>query len=203
MTSTSHEVIIVGAGMAGLTAAAYLSRAGHDVLLIEKNETCGGLLNSIQKDGFVFDTGPRSIEDSGAVRPLLNDLGISLELLKSPVSIGIENKILHFASNESIYEYQSLLEKLYPDNKEEIAAIFLLIEKILKDMVILNEIDNPIFRDMKKDIAYLVKELLPYLGKFLLTIRRINRRKDPVEDTLKKMTSNQSLINIMTQHFFK
>jgi phytoene dehydrogenase-like protein len=203
MTAKSHEVIIVGAGMAGLTAAAYLSRAGYDVLLIEKNETCGGLLSSIQKDGFVFDTGPRSIENSGAVLPLLNDLEISLELLKSPVSIGIETEILHFTSDESIYEYQSLLEKLYPNNKEEISEIFLLIEKILKDMAILNEIDNPIFRDMKHEIGYLVKELLPYLGKFLLAIRRINRRKDPVEETLKKMTSNQSLIDIIIQHFFK
>jgi phytoene dehydrogenase-like protein len=202
MTTTNHEVIVVGAGMAGLTAAAYLSRAEHDVLLIEKNETCGGLISSIQKEGFVFDTGPRSIENSGAVRPLLNDLGILLELLKSPVSIGIENEILHYTSNESIYEYQSLLEKLYPDNKEEIAAIFLLIEKILKDMIILNEIDNPIFRDMR-NVGYLVKELLPYVGKFLFANRRINRRKVPVEDTLKKMTSNQSLIDIMTQHFFK
>jgi len=203
MMNTNHEIIIVGAGMAGLAAAAYLSRAGHDVLLIEKNEACGGLLTSIQKDGFVFDTGPRSIENSGAVRPLLNDLGISLELLNSPVSIGIENEILHYTSNESLYEYQSLLEKLYPDNKEEIAKIFLLIEKILKDMAILNEIDNPIFRDMRHEIGYLVKELLPYLGKFLLANRRINRRKDPVEETLKKITSNQSLIDIITQHFFK
>ena len=203
MTTNSHEIIIVGAGMAGLTAAAYLSRAGHDVLLIEKNDTYGGLVTSFQKDGFVFDTGPRSIENSGAVKPLLNDLGISLELLESPVSIGIENEILHYTSHESLHDYRSLLEELYPDNKEEIAEIFLLIEKILKDMAILNEIDNPIFRDMRKDIGYLVKELLPYLGKFLLAIRRINRRNNPVEDTLKKMTSNQSLIDIMIQHFFK
>jgi len=199
----SHEVIIVGAGMAGLTAAVYLSRAGHDVLLIEKNETCGGLVTSFQKDGFVFDSGPRSIENSGAVKPLLNDLGISLELLESPVSIGIENEILHYKSHESLHAYQFLLEKLYPDNKEEIIEIFVLIEKILKDAVILNEIDNPIFRDMKKEIGYLVRELLPYLGKFLLAIRRINRRNEPVEDTLKKITSNQSLIDIISQHFFK
>ena len=203
MTTASHKVIIVGAGMAGLTAAAYLSKAGHDVLLIEKNESCGGLLSSIQKDDFVFDTGPRSIENSGAVRPLLNDLGISLELLKSPVSIGIENEVLHYSSSESIYEYKSLLEKLYPNNKEEIAQIFLVIEKVLKDAAILNEIDNPIFRNMKKELGYLLKELLPYLGKFLLAIRRINRRQDPVVDTLKKMTSNQSLIDIISQHFFK
>ena len=203
MTTRKHEVIIVGAGMAGLTAAAYLSRAGHDVLLIEKNETCGGLLNSFQRDGFIFDTGPRSVENSGAVKPLLKDLGISLELLESPVSIGIENEILHYTSHESLHEYQSLLEKFYPDNIEEITEIFLLIEKILKDAIILNEIDNPVFRDMRKEIGYLVKELLPYLGKFLLAIRRINRRNDPVEDTLKKMTSNQSLIDIISQHFFK
>ena len=203
VTTISHEVIIVGAGMAGLTAAAYLSRAGHDVLLIEKNDTCGGLVTSFQKDGFVFDSGPRSVENSGAVKPLLNDLGIPLELLESPVSIGIENEILHYTSHESLHEYQSLLEKLYPDNKEEINEIFLLIEKILKDAIILNEIDNPIFRDMKKDIGYLIKELLPYLGKFLIAIRRINRRNNPVEDTLKKMTSNQSLIDIISQHFFK
>jgi len=203
MKSINHEIIIVGAGMAGLTAAAYLSRAGYDVLLIDKNETCGGLLTSIQKDGFIFDTGPRSIENSGTVRTLLNDLEIPLELLESPVSIGIEDEILHYTSNESLYEYQSLLEKLYPDNKEEIAEIFVLIENVLKDMAILNEIENPLFRDMKHDIGYVLKELLPYIGKFLFAVRRINRRKNPVEETLKEMTSNQSLINIMTQHFFK
>ena len=202
MTTKSHEVIIVGAGMAGLTAAAYLSRAGCDVLLIEKNENCGGLLTSIHKDGFVFDAGPRSIENAGTVRPLLNDLEISLELLESPVSIGIEKEVLHFTSLESIDEYQSLLKRLFPNNKKEIIAIFSLIEKILKDMAILYGIDNPIFRDMK-DIGYLFRELLPYLPKFLLAIHRINRRSDPVEDTLRKFTSNQSLINIIAQHFFK
>lgn len=202
MTTANHEVIIVGAGLAGLTAAAYLSRAGYDVLLIEKNETCGGLVNSIQKDGFVFDAGPRSIENAGTVRPLLNDLEISLELLESHVSIGIENEVIHFTSPESIDEYQSLLERLYPDNKEEIAAIFSLIKKILKDMAILYGIDNPIFSNLK-NLGYLFKELLPYFPKFLLAIRRINRRNDPVEDTLKKFTSNQSLINIIAQHFFK
>lgn len=202
MTTKSHEIIIVGAGMAGLTAAAYLSRAGHDILLIEKNETCGGLLTSFQRDGFVFDAGPRSIENAGTVRPLLKDLEISLDLFESPVSIGIENEVIHFTSPESIHEYQSLLESIFPDNKEEITAIFSLIEKILKDMAILYGIDNPIFRDLK-NIGYLFRELLPYFPKFLLAIRRINRRNDPVEDTLKKYTSNQSLINIIAQHFFK
>lgn len=189
--------------MAGLSGAAYLSRAGHDVLLIEKNNVCGGLLNSIQKDGFVFDVGARSIENSGAVRPLLNTLGISLDLLPSPVSIGIEDEIIHFTSEESLQEYKSLLESLYPQNKEDIAAIFSLTTNIVKDMAILSEIDNPVFGDFK-DANYIFKELLPYvLKKFLGAVRRINRRKAPVEQTLRDYTSNQSLIDIISQHFFK
>jgi phytoene dehydrogenase-like protein len=70
-------------------------------------------------------------------------------------------------------------------------------------MTILYGVDNPVFKDLKNDKEYLYKELLPWLGKFLLTLYRINRKKDPVEDFLKKFSSNQSLIDIISQHFFK
>src|SRR5690554_4786087 len=42
MNQNSYDVIIVGAGMAGLTSAAYLSKEGHSVLLLEKDASCGG-----------------------------------------------------------------------------------------------------------------------------------------------------------------
>ncbi len=198
-----HEIVIVGAGMAGLTAASYLSRAGHDVLLIEKNNTCGGLLTSFHKDGFVFDTGARSIENSGVVRPLLSDLGIPLELIHSSVSVGIEDEIIHFLSESSIQKYRILLERLYPENVDEIVGIFSLIMDIMKDMTILSEIDNPIITGLK-NFRYLFKELLPYVvRKFLGSVRRINQMNTPIEQTLRKYTSNQSLIDIIAQHFFK
>ena len=38
MNEPDKKIIVVGAGMAGLTATAYLSRAKHDVLLIERNK---------------------------------------------------------------------------------------------------------------------------------------------------------------------
>ena len=203
INDTDYRIVIVGAGIAGLTAAAYLSRAGYSVLLIEKNKECGGLLNSFEREGFVFDSGARSIENSGIVFPLLNDLGIELELLNSPVSIGIEHDVINLISKDSLYDYKRLFEKLYPEDIEDIDKIISFIEKILKDMAILYGIDNPIFRDLKNDKAYLFKELLPWMGKFLLAVRRMNRLNEPVEDFLKKMLSNQSLIDIIAQHFFK
>ena len=46
------DSIVVGAGAAGLTAAAYLAKYGHSVLLCEKEAYCGGLINSFTRDGF-------------------------------------------------------------------------------------------------------------------------------------------------------
>ena len=49
---SSYDTIIVGGGMAGLTAAAYLSRAGKRVLLMEQNRECGGLVSTFEHNGF-------------------------------------------------------------------------------------------------------------------------------------------------------
>ncbi|MHA3963754.1 MAG: phytoene desaturase family protein [Candidatus Thorarchaeota archaeon SMTZ1-45] len=201
MSESNHRTIIVGGGMSGLTAAAYLSRAGNDVLLLEKNKQCGGLLNSFQRNGFSFDAGARSILNSGIIKPMLEELGIELELLVSPVSIGIENDVINLAPETSLDDYRKLLEKLYPESVEDVRKIISKIEGIIKDMAILYGIDNPNFKDMG-DWDYL-KKLLPWLGRFIFTLYRMNRKNEPVESYLGKLTSNQSLIDIIAQHFFK
>jgi phytoene dehydrogenase-like protein len=72
-----------------------LAREGQKVLLIEKNKEFGGLVNSFSHNGFHFDAGVRALEDAGIILPMLKDLDIGLEVVKSPVSLGIENEILH------------------------------------------------------------------------------------------------------------
>jgi phytoene dehydrogenase-like protein len=203
MNDTDIKIVIVGAGMAGLTAAAYLSRAKYDVLLIEKNKEIGGLVNTIERDGFFFDTAARSIENSGIIIPFLDDLGIDLEINNSPISVGIEGDVINVRSEESLDDYKILLEKLYPDKMEDIQKIVSFMEKMMKDMATLYGFDNPLFKDLKKDRKYLFKELLPYMGKFLLTVRRMNRLDEPVEEFLEKMSSYRPLTDIIDQHFFK
>jgi phytoene dehydrogenase-like protein len=55
---------------------------------------------------------------------------------------------------------------------------------------------------MKKDRAYLLKVILPWMLKYALTIRKITALDEPVVDFLKRYTQNQSLLDIITQHFF-
>ena len=52
------KVIIIGAGFAGLSAAAFMAKAGWDVRVIEKNKTAGGRAKQLIEDGFTFDMGP-------------------------------------------------------------------------------------------------------------------------------------------------
>ena len=95
MSESKYKTIVVGGGIAGLTSAAYLSRARKKVLLIEKNRECGGLVSTFTRDGFQFDAGVRALENAGIIFPMLKDMGIELEVVKSQVSLGIENEIIN------------------------------------------------------------------------------------------------------------
>jgi phytoene desaturase len=52
------RIVVIGAGFGGLSAAAYLARAGYDVTVVEKNSWVGGRARVLEKNGFRFDMGP-------------------------------------------------------------------------------------------------------------------------------------------------
>lgn len=93
------KIIIVGAGIAGLTAGAYILRSGYELHILEKTSNYGGLVSSFNINGFLFDTGPRAFGNAGILIPMLEDLHIDLPLVKGKVSTGIRNLIINYESN--------------------------------------------------------------------------------------------------------
>ena len=73
----TKNVIIIGAGMAGLTTAAYLSRAGLKVDVYEQHTLPGGYISSFVREGFTFPAGPTSITSNGIVFPILKEIGLA------------------------------------------------------------------------------------------------------------------------------
>ncbi|MDF1573334.1 MAG: NAD(P)/FAD-dependent oxidoreductase [Bacteroidales bacterium] len=203
MPEKNYHTVVVGGGMAGLTCAAYLAKEDQRVLLIEKNKECGGLVNSFSSDGFHFEAGIRALENAGIIFPMLEELGIEIDVVKSPVSVGIGTEILHIEDINSLTEYQNLLKLIYPESEGEIDHVIKIIRKVMKHMDVLYGIENPNFKDLRRDRSYLLKELLPWLPKFLLTIGKINRMNMPIEPYLEKYVKNASLRDIISQHFFK
>lgn len=58
MAHHRKHVLIIGAGIGGLSAAIRLAAQGHFVQIIEQHAQIGGKLNQIKMHGFTFDTGP-------------------------------------------------------------------------------------------------------------------------------------------------
>lgn len=203
MTENKYDSVIVGGGIAGLTCGAFLAKEGHHVLIIEKNKECGGLVNSFSHNSFTFDTGIRALENAGIIFPMLKELGVELDVVKSHVTVGVENELIDILDIDSLNEYSNLLKRLYPESKDEIDSVIRIIRKVMKHMDVLYGVDNPNFKDIKNDRRYLFCELLPWLPKFLLTLRKINRMNVPVEPYLETIVKNQSLRDIISQHFFR
>ena len=74
----TKNIVVIGAGIGGLTAATHLAKQGFHVTVVEKNTRPGGRCDRISRDGHHFDTGPTLL-----VMPLLYEaefaaLGVSM-----------------------------------------------------------------------------------------------------------------------------
>jgi phytoene dehydrogenase-like protein len=203
MIRKTYDTIIVGGGIAGLTAAVYLARAGKKIVLIEKNDEFGGLVSSFRRDGFHFEAGVRALESAGIIFPMLEDLNIELDMVRSKVSVGVEDQILSLEDVNSIPDYSNLLKKIYPQSEQEIDYFIKKMQKVMKHLDVLYGIENPAFKDLKNDKQFIFKKLLPWLPKFIFTVGKINRLNMPIEVYLEKIIKNPSLRDIISQHFFK
>lgn len=203
MAPTKHDAVVVGGGMAGLTAAAYLARAGASVLLLEKEQRVGGLVGSFERGGFVFDAGIRAIENSGIVFPMLRQLGIDIEFLPSTVSIGMERDVMRVASAASLEDYRALLASKFPARADDVARIVDEVRRVMGYLEVLYGIDNPLFLDLTKDPKYLVRTILPWMVKYARTMPKVAKLMGPVDEHLAGLSADRALVDIVAQHFFQ
>jgi len=80
---TSTPVAIIGGGICGLACAYRLHQLGIPALLLESSEQVGGLIATVEKDGFLFESGPQSFQGTETLLKLINELGIEQDLQKA------------------------------------------------------------------------------------------------------------------------
>jgi C-3',4' desaturase CrtD len=90
--SESHDVIVIGAGMAGLTAAALLAKRGIKVCVLEQNWIPGGCATSYPRHGYTFEAGATTLvglDEGMPLKWLLDQTGIKIEAtrLRTPMQV--------------------------------------------------------------------------------------------------------------------
>ncbi len=72
----SKKVIVVGGGLAGLTAANFAAKANCEVMLFEKSQAVGGRAATSEKSGVRFNLGPHALYRGGQAFKILRELGV-------------------------------------------------------------------------------------------------------------------------------
>jgi phytoene desaturase len=132
------DVIIIGAGMAGLTCGCLLTKKGLKVLMIEKNQKVGGCCTSFEREGFLFDLSVQSIgecQKGGKIWRLLKEINLLDQI--------------HFISLEPAREYHfpdrklsqssrmethiENLSSLFPGERKGIEVVYVILKKIFEE----------------------------------------------------------------------
>lgn len=77
----SSQVVVIGAGITGLACAYYLKTSGIPVVLLESSEKPGGIVSTVQQNGFLVEVGPQCPRFSPRLLRMICDLGIAGEFL--------------------------------------------------------------------------------------------------------------------------
>lgn len=75
------DVVVIGAGLTGLTSAFYLNKKGKDILVLEERDVVGGQISTVSSGEFLYEKGPNTgVLSAPEVVELLEDLGIEDQL---------------------------------------------------------------------------------------------------------------------------
>ena len=180
ISGNNDDVVIVGAGLAGLSCAIHLTAAGRRVTILERELIPGGRNGLLNKNGYAFDTGPTVLTMPSLIEEICNQVGEKLsdwlELL--PVDPLYRANFHDGTSIDVFPEFdrmsQEIATKVGSDEargyKEYVDFVTKLYKYEMNDFIDRN-IDNP-FRLLTPNLARLIaiggfRRLTPKVSQFL------------------------------------
>src|SRR5579863_478836 len=79
-TPMNTQVVVIGGGISGLACAYRLFHLGVPLTLLEAEDRSGGLIGTVEQDGFLFETGPQSFQGIDSVLDVVRDIGLENHL---------------------------------------------------------------------------------------------------------------------------
>jgi protoporphyrinogen/coproporphyrinogen III oxidase len=80
---TPAQVAVIGAGISGLACALRLRAFGIPTVLLESAEQSGGVIGTVERNGFLFESGPQSFLGTPPALELIRELKLDGELIQA------------------------------------------------------------------------------------------------------------------------
>jgi len=94
------DVVVIGAGLSGLTATRALAKAGLSVKVLEANSSLGGRVRTDLIDGFRLDNGFQLFNPAyPAARSVLNISELELKKFRKGIRVLLDDQVIEFGSN--------------------------------------------------------------------------------------------------------
>ncbi len=122
-----YDVIVLGAGVAGLICGTFLAKSGKKVLIIEQHSIPGGYCTSFKRKGFIFDAAVHHIGGCGkwsVVGRCLKELDINIKFLQLDPMDSINFPSFSVDIPAEIDDYVDLLKKRFPSESEKLSMFF-------------------------------------------------------------------------------
>ncbi|MCE8428039.1 MAG: NAD(P)/FAD-dependent oxidoreductase [Candidatus Methanoperedens sp.] len=136
----STDAIIIGAGVGGLSAAAYLAQAGRGVIVLEQDRHIGGTAHVFRRSGFIFPTGPQSVTMPGYISDSLCELGVGPPCFIRDC-FQVRRGSMDVMISVPLREISEQLSKIFPEEQKGIMAVINVLEEVMTALDVLKPED--------------------------------------------------------------
>jgi prolycopene isomerase len=179
-----YDVIVIGAGLSGLTAASLLAKRGLRVTVIDKNYEPGGSCGIFKRKNTIFDQGAAMLYGFGekgfnAHRFVFNCLEEPIDVIKHDLlyCVNFKGKRIKFWADLSMFAEE--LAQVFPTEKENIKRFYRDLEKMYRHVMVESpSYITPDETDLKESLKGLLRHPISYVrflrylnksAKYLLT----------------------------------
>ncbi len=122
------EIVVIGAGLGGLSSAAYLAKAGKKVLVLEHHAVPGGYAHEFRRGKYRFEVSLHALDGAapgGWAYPVLKDLGIMdrIHFHRMDPFYTVRFPNHEITAHADMIEYEAELIRHFPAEKENIRAL--------------------------------------------------------------------------------
>ncbi len=133
------DAVVIGAGLAGLSAAAYLAKAGRRVVVLEHHSVPGGYAHEFKRRGYRFDVALHALDGAGPggwLHPILDDLGVldTVPLNRLDPLYALRVPDFEMAVPADLNEYRNQLVAMFPAEQGGIDSLIGAMRDVARDV---------------------------------------------------------------------